>query len=251
MEKDTARLFGTTVVITAAIIGGAYLLDRANRTNRPLPPEQATWTELTPGGDVRHPGSPFSERHPGQREGRDPGSNSPQPMDARSGAAMTAGTNIPAETSAEGIIVCQHPEHGTVYTNAPSCDEVDYDNRLSQAEPFAPIPNPGRYNNSDYQTPDRQAENSRSNRKKPTTLNVCDKTVLRMHGRSPPSGLNQSCKFAVGKAYEFERNLASTDNPGESAWLENYCKWVRESRIEDCDLSEVTYCFSKHCPLIY
>jgi hypothetical protein len=247
MEKDTARLFGTTVVITAAIVGGAYLLERANKANRPLPPEQATWTEL----------KPLSPRH----SGLDPGSNTTRTMDAGSAAGMTAGStqagqepvrslttsNIPAETSAEGIIVCQHPEHGAVYTNAAHCDEVDYDNRLTQAEPFQPIPNPDRYKNSDYQAPDRQAANGRSNRTKSTVKNVCDKTVLRLHGRSPPSGLNQSCKFAVGKALEIERSLAVANDPSESAWLDSYCKWVRESVVEDCNLSEVQYCYSRYC----
>jgi hypothetical protein len=145
MKKDSARLIGTTVVITAAIVVGAYLLDRANKTGRPLPPEQATWTELTPSSrnDAFAPSSQPSRsegvgssadspavRHPGQREARDPGS---------------IGDSLPAGTSADGIITCQHPEHGTVYTNAASCDEVDYDSRLSQAEPFQPADNPGRY----------------------------------------------------------------------------------------------------------
>jgi len=64
--------------ITAAIIGGVYLLDRANKTGRPLPPEQATWTTLQPGADPTF-------RHPGL----DPGPNTTPEVDAGSGAGMT------------------------------------------------------------------------------------------------------------------------------------------------------------------
>jgi len=222
MQRDSARLFGTTVVITAAIIGGMFLLDRATKTGRPLPPEQATWTELKPSSQ------------PSRSEGV--------------GSSAAAQNHVSAETSAEGIIVCQHPEHGTVYTNAASCDEVDYDNRLSQAEPFQPVENPERYRHDDYQSPNRQAANSSSNTPNPAPKNVCDKTSLRLHARTPPNGLNQSCKFAVGKAFEIERSLAVADDPAESTWLESYCKWAGESFAEECDLSEVTYCFTNHCP---
>ncbi|HET6565298.1 MAG TPA: hypothetical protein VFG52_07790, partial [Xanthomonadales bacterium] len=204
MKKDSARLFGTTAVITAAIIVGAFLLDRANKTGRPLPPEQATWTELKPSTGNAPAPTPSSR-------------NSQSEYPGSIGNPTTPTQTIPAETSAEGIIVCQHPEKGTVYTNAPSCEEVDYDNRLSQAETFQPIPNPQRYQGSDYQSPDRAAANSRTNKTKPTPNNVCDKTVLRLHGRSPPDGLNQSCKFAVGKALEIERSLAVANDPAESA----------------------------------
>ena len=139
MKKDSARLFGITVVITAAIVGGAYLLDRANRTGRPLPPEQATWTELTPSS--RNDSSTPSSR------------NGQSPYPGSTGNPSTPTANVSAETSAEGIITCQHPDHGTVYTNAASCEEADLDNRISEAEPYQPASNPERYKNSDYQPP--------------------------------------------------------------------------------------------------
>lgn len=235
MKKDSTRLFGTTVVITAAIISGLFLLDRANKTGRPLPPEQATWTELTPSSQPS-----------------DGASTSSQP--SRSEGVGSTGDNVSTGTPlTDGIILCQHPENGTpVYTNARSCDEVDYHSRLSRAEPFQPVPNPDRYKDSDYQSPDRAAANSRvdSSKAKQKT-NVCDKTTLRLHGRSPPKGLNQSCKFAVGKALEIERSLAVADDPAESTWLKSYCKWVYEAEEDDCNVPSGTYCFIQHCSSWY
>jgi hypothetical protein len=152
MQKDSARLFGTTAVIVTAIIAGAFLLDRANKTGRPLPPEQATWTELTPSD--RHPGQPTSlSPSSGSASTSSPSSqpsslSGPSSQPSRSegvGSSNPAENDAPAQTSAEGIITCQHPEHGTVYTNAASCDEVDYDSRLTPAEPFEPEENPERY----------------------------------------------------------------------------------------------------------
>ena len=232
MDKDSARLFGTTVVITAAIIAGAYLLDRANKTGRPLPPEQATWTELTPSSS-RHPGPNSLERHPGQREARDPGSiGNPATPDPQTDVLESTIVEI-ARTN--DYLVCQHPDPniGTIYTNEQNCEDVNLDNRLSQAEPFQPIPNPDRYKNNDYQTPDRAAANSRSNIQPKN-----QKPNLRLNGKSPPKGLNVSCKNSVGKALEIERTLAATDDPRESAWRDSYCKQRCEAIEERCPVAD-------------
>lgn len=233
MEKDTARPFGATAVITAAIIGGAYLLDRAHKTDRPLPPEQASWTELRPSSQRSQPFGTSSQ--PSRSEGV--------------GSSNSANNRVPAGTSPiQGILTCQHPEHGTVYTNAASCDQVDYDNRISHADSFNPIPATDRYRAQDYQTPQNAAGNSRTNRKTQNMpTNMCDKTTLRLHARAPPKGLNVSCKFAVGKALEIERSLAVADNPSESTWKDSYCKWVNEAREEDCGVPSNAYCFAEIC----
>jgi hypothetical protein len=203
MDKGTASLFGCTVVITAAIIGGVYLLDRANRSGQPILPEQAAWSEL-------HPSSQPS----------DSSTQSSQPSRSEGVGSTTNAMAVPAGTSAlEGILVCEHPELGTFYTNASSCHEADLDNRISHAESFSPVPDRDRYSGNDYQTPQKAAGNSRTDRKPEN-----QKPNLRLHGKSPPNGLNVSCKFSVGKALEIERTLAAADDPRESTWRESYCK---------------------------
>lgn len=204
---ESTRLFASTMVIAAAIIGGLYLLDRANRTDLPLPPEQATRTEFSP---------------------------SSQNNSSSSGNYVQSQDEVAAETAyTDGIITCQHPDHGTVYTNAANCDEVDYDNRLTQAEPFQPIPNPDRYRDNDYQSPQEAAATNRSN-----DMPANRKPNLRLHGKSPPNGLNVSCKNSVGKALEIERDLAATDDPRESTWRDSYCKQRCEAIQERCPIAD-------------
>ncbi|HKX55689.1 MAG TPA: hypothetical protein VJN01_06295, partial [Xanthomonadales bacterium] len=218
-------------------------------TGRPLPPEQATWTELTPSS--RTSDLPGTSSQPSQSEGVGSSRKSSSPRQPGLDPG-SIGENVSAEMSAEGIIVCQHPEHGTVYTNAANCSEVDYDNRLSQAEPYEPIANPDRYKNNDYQAPQNAAANSRSkNTSSKQQVSECDKTSLRMHARSPPKGLNVSCRFSVGKALEIERSLAVADDPAESTWLDSYCKWVNEAEKDECNIPSGTYCFIEHCPRWY
>jgi hypothetical protein len=141
---------------------------------------------------------------------------------------------VPAGTSAlEGILVCEHPELGTFYTNASSCHEADLDNRISHAESFSPVPDRDRYSGNDYQTPQKAAGNSRTDRKPEN-----QKPNLRLHGKSPPNGLNVSCKFSVGKALEIERTLAAADDPRESTWRESYCKQRCEAIRESCPVAD-------------
>jgi len=217
MDKGTASLLGCTVVITAAIIGGVYLLDRANQSGQPIPAEQATWSELSPSSQLSYSSAPSSQ--PSQSEGV--------------GSTINV-TAVPAGTaSPPGILVCEHHELGTFYTNAPSCNEADLDNRISHAESFTPVPARDRYSGSDYQTPQNEAGNSRSNRQQ-----VNQKPDLRLHGKSPPNGLNVSCKFSVGKALEIERALAAAADPRESTWRESYCKQRCEAIKESCPVAD-------------
>ena len=170
MDKGTASIFGTTVVITAAIIGGAYLLDRAQRSGKPLPPEQATWTELTPtsrNGDTLL--SPSSGT-PSSPSSRNPPSSTPSSRNSRSeypGSTNTTNTpNVSAETPRTNqILTCNHPEYGTIYTNAASCEEADLHNRISVAEPLHQTPGQDQYSGEGYQTPENEAGNSRTDRK--------------------------------------------------------------------------------------
>lgn len=195
MDKGSASLFGTTLVITAAIIAGVYLLDRAQRSaSSSDSTEDSGWTTLNTG-------------------------------------------NVSAETSPtrnDNIITCQHPEYGSVFTNAANCDEVDYENRLSHADSFQAVPERDRYSGTDYHSPENAAANSRSN----STMQKQQKPNLRLHGKSPPSGLNVSCKFSVGKALEIERILAASGNPRESTWRGSYCKQRCEAIQERCPVAD-------------
>jgi len=206
MDKGSASLFGTTLVITAAIVAGVYLLDRAERSAPSETTEDSGWTSLSSG-------------------------------------------NVSAETSrarSDHIITCQHPEYGTVYSNAANCDEVDYENRLSRAESFQAVPERDRYTGTDYHSPESAAANSRSY----STNKTQQKPNLRLHGKSPPSGLNVSCKFSVGKALEIERNLAASDNPRESSWRKSYCKFRCEAIQESCPVADdyFYYRYTELCP---
>lgn len=241
MKKGSASLFGTTLVITAAIVAGVYLLDRAQRPAPSESTEDSGWTTLfsspssqntsPSASSLNTPSSPSispSPRHPGL----DPGSSSSE------GTTNTG--HVSAETSSTGIdniITCQHPEYGTVYSNAASCDEVDYDSRLSRADSFQAVPERDRYSATDYHSPESAAANSRSN----STMQKQQKPNLRLHGKSPPSGLNVSCKNSVGKALEIERTLAASDDPRESTWRDSYCKQRCEAYTEQCPVEDSYY----------
>jgi len=223
MKKGNASLFGTTLVITAAIVAGLYLLGRAQESAEPGSAEESGWTTL-----ISSPSTLPAPRHPGP----DPGSN----ISPDTNPAASAG-NVSAETPPSGndtIITCQHPEYGTVYSNAASCDEVDYDNRLSRAESYQAVPERDRYSGTDYHSPESAAANSRSY----STNKKQQKPSLQLHGKSPPSGLNVSCKFSVGKALEIERSLAVSDDPHESSWRESYCKFRCEAIEENCPVAD-------------
>lgn len=74
-----------------------------------------------------------------------------------------------------------------------------------------------------------------------------------MIGKSSPSGLNPSCTFAVGNALEIERTLSATDNPSESVWRENYCRWRCDAVERECEVPDgyFYYSYRKLCPNEY
>ncbi len=234
MNKGSAALFGTTLVITAAIVAGLYLLDRAQRSASSGLTEESGWTALfSSPSSPPLPVTPDLIRGPTSRQALNPAESS---------------GNVSAETPRPGndnIISCEHPEYGTVYSNAANCDEVDYENRLSRAESFQAMPERDRYSGSDYHSPESAAANSLSySTRKQQSPN------LRLHGKAPPSGLNVSCKFSVGKALEIERDLAASGNPRESSWRESYCKFRCEAIEERCPVADdyFYYRYAELCP---
>jgi hypothetical protein len=167
----------------------------------PPAPEQATWTTRQPGAV---------------------------------GAANTV-PDVPAGTSASNndrIIECERQDGSKAFTNAASCSEADFDNRLSYAEPLVKTPERARYSGEGYQPPAEQARNSGQN-SRPT-----QKPNLRLMAKAPPSGLNPSCTFAVGKALEVERALSAADDPMESTWRENYCRWRCDAVERECGVPD-------------
>lgn len=134
------------------------------------------------------------------------------------------------------ILKCHDPELGEFYTNASSCDEADLENTISHAESI---------------TPSRAVKDStlssRSSAHKVQKRE--DEPDIRRVAKNVPPGLSVSCKFSVGKALEVERVLSASDDPAESIWVENYCKWVKESRAEKCEI-EIDFFYYRHlCPL--
>jgi hypothetical protein len=212
MRKDSTIIGLSTVLLTAAIIGGVWYM-----ANRPLAeppaPEAATWTTLEP--------------------------------EAVGGAKSVPG--VPAGTSsgrAGQVIECELPDGTKGYTNAASCEEADFENRLTIADPLVPLPKRQRYSGEDYQSPAQQAKSARDS--SPTAK----KPSLALIGKPPPSGLNPSCTFAVGKALEIERDLSAADNPMESIWRENYCRWRCDAVERKCGVpdSYFYYRYNRLCP---
>jgi hypothetical protein len=211
MRKDSTIIGLSTVLLTAAIIGGVWYM-----ANRPLAeppaPEAATWTTLEPGvgGATSVPGVPA-----GTSSGR-----------------------------AGQVIECELPDGTKGYTNAASCEEADFENRLTIADPLVPLPKRQRYSGEDYQSPAQQAKSARDS--SPTAK----KPSLALIGKPPPSGLNPSCTFAVGKALEIERTLSATDDPMESIWRENYCRWRCDAVERKCGVpdSYFYYRYNRLCP---
>ena len=211
MRKDSANLLGATLLVTAAIISGAYYLFEVQRVAQ-APTGETGWQTLLP--------SALNKR--------------------RADSTGSIDKNVSAETSdqrTDSILTCEHPEYGTVYTNAASCNEADVHNRISIAEPLLQTPGQDQYSGNTYQTPQNEAGNSRTERRNQQQ----NKPNLRLDGKSPPNGLNVSCKNSVGKALEIERDLAATDNPRESAWRDSYCKQRCEAIQEACPVADDYY----------
>lgn len=134
------------------------------------------------------------------------------------------------------IIKCVDPEKGEFWTNAKDCESADLDNRISNAQTFRP---------TDYISPN--AAESRKDLQVSKSSESNNKPSLRRVAKAVPSDLSVSCKFAVGKALEIERDLSAADTPGESIWRENYCRWVNETRSEGCDIAGNFFYYGHLC----
>jgi hypothetical protein len=206
MRKDSAFIVGATALITAAILGGAWYMAQRQAAVA-VDPKETIWTTLDPGV----------------------------------GGASSV-PDISAETStgrSARIIACGLPDGSKAFTNAASCAEADFDNRLSIADPLAAPSVQSRYSGEDYQPPAQQARDARADAK----------PNLRLTGKSPPSGLNPSCTFNVGKALELERALSAAEEPGESIWREDYCRWIQEARAENCQVPSDLFYYGNLCGL--
>lgn len=198
MRKYSIFIFGTSVIFTALIIGGAFYLDVMSHFIPQTPEKHSDWQALNP-------------------------------QQTQSAGNMNSRSDISAETFGPRTntpIKCHDPEIGEFWTNAATCEGADLHNRLSHAAPLVTGPKTKPYSEQDYVPPEKQAVSSRAKRN--------HKPNLRFAGKPPPSGLNISCKFAVGRALEIERDLAASDDPEESKWRENYCKWRCEVNKDRC-----------------
>jgi hypothetical protein len=133
-------------------------------------------------------------------------------------------------------IKCVDPEIGEFWTNAKDCESADLKNRISVAQP---LDRPRSASPSTEATPKNSPTNAKNT--------ASNKPNLRNVARPVPEGLNVSCKFAVGKALEIERDLSAADDPAESIWRENYCKWVNETRANDCPVSGNFFYYGDLC----
>jgi hypothetical protein len=208
MRNDSAFIIGATALLTAAILGGAwYLAQRPEAV--PVAPEETTWSTLEPGA-----------------------------TEAVGGARTVP--DVSAETRAgrsERIIECDLPDGSKAFTNAASCAEADFNNRLSIAQPLSSTPTQRPYSGEGFQPPAQQAR-SKTKTQKPN---------LRLTGKSPPSGLNVACTFAVGKALELERALSAAKDPQESIWREDYCEWIEEARSSECSVGPDIFYYGHLC----
>lgn len=104
MRRDSKIILSTSVLLTAAIIGGAHLY--ANRSGSSL--------------SIAESESPNATTMPRQH------------MEALDVSAET-----PLARTWE-IIECHDPEIGTFYTNATACEDADLENRISDAQTLSP-----------------------------------------------------------------------------------------------------------------
>jgi hypothetical protein len=133
-------------------------------------------------------------------------------------------------------IRCFDEKVGEFWTNANNCDNANLENRLSIAEPLK---------REDYES--HNASEVRSKTTSSKRAKKDRKPSLRLAAKSPPSGLNVPCKFAVGKALELERALSAVDEPRESIWREDYCKWRSEARKENCEVPRDLFYYNNLC----
>jgi hypothetical protein len=209
MQKNSKIKWELSALLGAAIIGGAWFLLAARDTPPPQPEPTTTWQTLTPGPNP-------------------PSGNAKSVPDVSAATSPLRGSTI---------IRCTDPEVGEFFTNATTCDAADLSNRLSYSAPLATTPNRDKYSGQDYVPPAQQAANSRAD----DTF----KPNLRSQAKSPPDGLNVSCKFSVGMALKLERNLSAADDPKKSIWREDYCKWRCEALQKNCPVAD-SYFYYRH-----
>jgi hypothetical protein len=215
MRKDSIVIFGTSVLITAAIIGGVYYMAVVKSAAEPPDPAKTTWQTIKP--------------------------NESQP---------TGNAGVSAETSSRRTntpIKCYDPEIGEFWTNAASCGEADLHNRLSEAPSITTPEQRKPYGNEDYVSPQEEAERNRG-KTRTVSQSSAEKPSLRLNAKSPPSGLSAECKFPVGKALELERALSATDDPRESIWREDYCDWLTEVWEKGCEVPDDLFYYKNLCP---
>lgn len=199
MRKDSALIFGISVLITIGIVGGAYYMN-------------VVW-------------------QPQAQNANDQPAPSTSQLNGNSAATQA---NEPRWT--DQPIKCFNEEYGEFWTNAKNCESADLKNRLSIAQPVQKV---------DYISPNanevRRKIHSSAQRKSDK------KPSLRQVANSVPSGLGVSCKFAVGRAQEIERSLSAANNPAESVWRENYCRWIKEAK--SCGVSMEYFYYPEICLL--
>jgi len=210
MRKDSLYILSVTALLTAAIVGGGYYM--AKRTQQQARDNSpGGWQEFKPNSNTA---TGNATNRPGVSEG-----------------SFQGRTDTP--------IKCIDPELGEFWTNASTCEGADLHNRMSIAQPMPTTPARDQLEGRNYKTPQEEAGNSRSN----------PKPNLRLHAKSPPPGLNVSCKFAVGKALEIERSLSAAKDPEESVWREDYCEWLGEVRSEQCEVPRNYFYYGNLCPM--
>jgi hypothetical protein len=142
----------------------------------------------------------------------------------------------PQNNPTDQIIKCFDPEKGEFWTNAKDCESADLSNRISNAQTYKSI---------DYISP--SAKEVRRNLRASANRKSSGKPSLRQVGNTVPDGLSVSCKFAVGRAQEIERSLSVADDPAESIWRENYCRWVKDARNRGCRLERDVFYYGYLC----
>jgi hypothetical protein len=99
MRKDSALVFGTSLLITIGIVGAAYYFHALQSV---APPSPHSAVEVSPSAEsIGNPASP--------------------------------------PTRTNQIIKCTDPKIGDFYTNAADCESADLENRLSYAQDFSPV----------------------------------------------------------------------------------------------------------------
>lgn len=124
------------------------------------------------------------------------------------------------------IIKCVDPGVGEFYTNALSCDKADLKQRLSMAPSIGPVKT-SQKGVGVYKVIGQPPSDTPQTQSNPS---------LRSFAKHPPRGMVAECRFPVGQAAELERRMGGKDNPKESMWIDDYCRWRQEVRKLNCEL---------------